>query len=359
MKSLSLRSLAKQLAAVIARPRKRPDGVVRIFGYHHVFPDVSKLSPGIMPPLCVSTETFAAHMDHLERTHEVLRLADAAAILLGARPLPMRDVAVVTFDDGYPDILEHATPILLERGLPATMFITTGAVTQGHLLHDRLFALVVRARRARMRLLGAVLPDRLVWALARADHALARGDVLVATDALLFSLPIADVRLVADALAARLGEPGPDEISPILGWDGIRELAARGVEIGAHGLTHGHFPLETPLVRELDEPRAAIAAAVGRAPVSIAYPAGRYDVGVLESVRRAGYTIGLTTEDRPNRPGVDLLRLGRKIMSEPHTMGPRGRPFPYLVRAQLGGAFQRLGLSRPVRGDVGPGIPWR
>jgi peptidoglycan/xylan/chitin deacetylase (PgdA/CDA1 family) len=357
--SLRLRTLIKQLAAIAARPRRRSDGVVRIFGYHHVFPDVRKLSPAIMPPLCVSTATFAAHMDHLVRTHEVLRLADAAAILLGARPLPIRDVAVVTFDDGYPDILEHAAPILVERGIPATMFITTGAIDSGHLLHDRLYALVVRARRAQIRLLGAVLPDRLVWAVARADHALGQGDLLAATDAILFSLPIADVVLVADALAARLGEPGPDEISPILGWDGVRELAATGMEIGAHGVTHGHFPLETPLARELDEPRAAIAAAVGRSPVAIAYPAGRYDVGVIESVRRAGYTIGLTTEDRPNRPGVDLLRLGRKIMSEPHTLGFMGRPFPHLVRAQLGGAFHRLGVSRAVRGDVGPGIPWR
>jgi peptidoglycan/xylan/chitin deacetylase (PgdA/CDA1 family) len=41
------------------------------------------------------------------------------------QPFPARPI-VLTFDDGYADLIEEALPILLEHGFPATVFVTTG-----------------------------------------------------------------------------------------------------------------------------------------------------------------------------------------------------------------------------------------
>jgi peptidoglycan/xylan/chitin deacetylase (PgdA/CDA1 family) len=41
------------------------------------------------------------------------------------QPLPARPI-VLTFDDGYADLLEEALPIMTEQGFPATVFVTTG-----------------------------------------------------------------------------------------------------------------------------------------------------------------------------------------------------------------------------------------
>jgi peptidoglycan/xylan/chitin deacetylase (PgdA/CDA1 family) len=41
------------------------------------------------------------------------------------QPLPARPI-VLTFDDGYADLIEEALPILIEHGFPATVFVTTG-----------------------------------------------------------------------------------------------------------------------------------------------------------------------------------------------------------------------------------------
>jgi len=43
------------------------------------------------------------------------------------QPFPARPI-VLTFDDGYADLLEEAVPLLLEHGFPATVFVTTGWV---------------------------------------------------------------------------------------------------------------------------------------------------------------------------------------------------------------------------------------
>lgn len=327
---------------------------VRIYGYHRIVSDARRAARATMPPLSTSLRSFAIHLDHLTRRYEVVSLEAAAAMLAGTRPFPRRPPCVITFDDGYRDVLEHAAPLLCDRRVPATMFVSTAVLDAGRpLLHDRVHALMLRARRAREPVSAVAVPPRARWALARADAALQADDPLAASEAILAGLARADVERVADLLAARLGEPRGEEVPPCLDWDGVGRLAAYGVTIEAHTETHAHLPLEPDdvVVRELEASREAIARATGRAPAALAYPAGRYDDRVLALARRCGYRIGVTTEDRPNRPGDDLLRLGRKMLSDAHGLGLFGLS-PSLVAAQLDGLFSALRLSRPVSGTT-------
>jgi peptidoglycan/xylan/chitin deacetylase (PgdA/CDA1 family) len=335
---------------------------VHLFGYHRVVPDAAVYEGLTIGPLCVSTAAFAAHLDHLTDRYQVLALDDALDVLAGIRRAPPRDVAAITFDDGYTDVLAHAAPILAARRLPATVYVSTGVIAEGAPQpHDLLYALVLRARARRLRLLAIPVPDRLAWPLARADAALAAGDPVAAADALLFSLPIADLRLCCAALAARVGEPGPEEVGALLGWDGLQRLVDHGFSVGAHGVTHTHLPLEDDetLLAELTTPRLEIARRLGAPPSTFSYPAGRYDRRVLEAVRAAGYRAAITTEDRRNRVGADPFRVGRKVMHEYHGIGAFGTLAPALAAAQLDGLFAALGLARAVPGDRGLEDPWR
>jgi len=365
-----IRRLAKQSLAAVshatgalhlirAARRVLRGPVVRIFGYHRVVPDVAAAAARAMAPLCVSTAAFAAQLDHLTAHYDVLPLAAAAAALAGRRRL-RRDTAVVTFDDGYHDVLEHALPLCAERGVPATVFVTTCAVDGHPLPHDRLYALLLRARRARVRLLGSVLPDSMTWPLARADLALARGATLAAAEAILCALTACEVGQVCDALARRLGEPERGEIPRYLDWDDLARLRAGGVEVGAHTATHTHLPLDTDetLVAELVVPRATIAERLGTSPSALAYPAGRHDARVRAAAAAAGYTVALTTEDRENLPGCDVHRLGRKVLADGHGIGVHGEISPALVAAHLDGLFALLHLSPPQPGDFRLEAPW-
>jgi peptidoglycan/xylan/chitin deacetylase (PgdA/CDA1 family) len=75
----------------------------------------------------VSRSEFAGHIDAImDSGREGMRITELAAALRTERPLPERPVAV-TFDDGYADTYE-AVESLLARGLPSTVYITTGEV---------------------------------------------------------------------------------------------------------------------------------------------------------------------------------------------------------------------------------------
>lgn len=78
-------------------------------------------------PYAVTPDAFAAHMD-------AVLASGRTPMSIGrlAREVPMPATAVaVTFDDGTADFYTHAWPVLRERGLPVTLFVTSGLV-RGH-----------------------------------------------------------------------------------------------------------------------------------------------------------------------------------------------------------------------------------
>jgi peptidoglycan/xylan/chitin deacetylase (PgdA/CDA1 family) len=76
-----------------------------------------------------------------------------------------------------------------------------------------------------------------------------------------------------------------------MGWDELREHAARGVEIGSHTVSHPHLPRlgDGEIERELRESRERIEAELGRRCRFVAYPYGEEDARCRAAARAAGY----------------------------------------------------------------------
>ena len=63
---------------------------------------------------------FASQMDELER------IGIAVSADLGSTFGDNKHRVAVTFDDGFKSVVDHALPIMAERRIPATIFVTTG-----------------------------------------------------------------------------------------------------------------------------------------------------------------------------------------------------------------------------------------
>jgi glycosyltransferase involved in cell wall biosynthesis/peptidoglycan/xylan/chitin deacetylase (PgdA/CDA1 family) len=89
--------------------------------YHHVGPD----RPGAMRGLTVSAERFERHIRRLaESGYHGICPADWLRWRREGKGLPEKPV-LITFDDGYEDLVEHAFPVLRRYGFGAAVYIVT------------------------------------------------------------------------------------------------------------------------------------------------------------------------------------------------------------------------------------------
>jgi peptidoglycan/xylan/chitin deacetylase (PgdA/CDA1 family) len=96
--------------------------------------------------------------------------------------------------------------------------------------------------------------------------------------------------------------------------DDVRALAAAGIEIGSHTVTHPNLLDidDLRLENELRESRAHLVGLSGQPVAGFAHPFGRYDSRVTRATRDAGYSYACTCrQHRTNLPGDDVYQLTR------------------------------------------------
>jgi peptidoglycan/xylan/chitin deacetylase (PgdA/CDA1 family) len=93
--------------------------LVPVLMYHAV----GRPRDGRFRPWVVSPSLLAEHLALLrESGYELVGLSEWAS-----RP-DVRNCAVLTFDDGYSDFLDHALPVLASHGARATVYVVTGYI---------------------------------------------------------------------------------------------------------------------------------------------------------------------------------------------------------------------------------------
>lgn len=98
--------------------------VLPILMYHVVGP----ARPGTYPELTVSPGKFKKQVRWLKlHGYETISTSDWQAWCLEGKPLPEKPV-LLTFDDAYADLVEHAFPVLKDNGYKATVFVVTGEI---------------------------------------------------------------------------------------------------------------------------------------------------------------------------------------------------------------------------------------
>jgi peptidoglycan/xylan/chitin deacetylase (PgdA/CDA1 family) len=256
--------------------------------------------------LGVPAALFAEQLDWLTSHCTVLPLDDL--LTRPAENLPHRPVAL-TFDDGYVDNLEVAAPLLLEKKVPASFFLTSRWLDEpGEYWWDAL---------ERILLDTAAVPSSLRLELRE-------GDELVATRH-------ADDRLRAHwrlheiMVHARLDEREriegalrawcagrPRRVRPMTAPETRKLAALPGMTIGAHTINHLSLSDQQPAVvaAEVEQCRAALAGVIGRAVDLFAYPYGSANRATAAAIRRS-CRWGLSCDEVTLGDSFDAARVPR------------------------------------------------
>ncbi len=121
-----LKSAVARTYAVAGGLRRLHAGRLVVLTFHRLRAGGAEPRGRAMRALDVETADFRRILARLSADYEPVALAD----WLGRENPPPRPAFAVTFDDGWTDNYEQAFPVLRELGVPATIFLATGAVAE-------------------------------------------------------------------------------------------------------------------------------------------------------------------------------------------------------------------------------------
>jgi len=250
-------------------------GKLRVLAYH-----------GIADPAA-----FARQLDHLAERYALVSGSTVARAIEQETDLPSGAVWV-TFDDGRPEVVDVALPLLVERRIPATLFVCPGLV-------------------------GRAEPfwwDLVEWALRIGIEPELDGrrwsDSTLVT--YLKTLPDRERRaFVRDLSAAVADRDGLN--SSQLDCDQLHEWLSQGYEIGNHSWDHPCLDRCTPSDQESQVVRAheTLRELTGHEPNLFAYPNGNWSSATDQVLRRLGYRLALVCDHRLSSLRSDPFRLSR------------------------------------------------
>lgn len=233
--------------------------------------------------LHVTKATFQRHCRLIADTCNPISLGDFREARHSGRALAARSV-IVTFDDGYRGVLDHALPILQRYGIPAAVFVSAAPVLNAqHFWFDSLCrregeTAVTAARALPYPKWRALVDSSTITAVETESH-----------------------RPLTSAELRRLAE------SPL-------------IEVGAHTMTHPTLAL-APVEAQQHEVagcRAALESVLEKPVTAFAYPYGSpfadYTPETVSVVRQAAFDLAFTTTPSFATLECDPLQIPRFMM---------------------------------------------
>lgn len=201
--------------------------------------------------LHVNHRRFADQLDYLSRRYHIISLQDYLSARAEGRELPNYSL-VLSFDDGFRNFRSVALPLLVARGIPATVFLITGN--------------------------AAHQPE------ANADNSWRPED-----DQSYLSWP--EARRIKDSYGIDFGSHTCSH-SPLLSLS-IDEIT-----------------------RELGESRDELSKNLSIEKPALSYPKGERSQMLADQARRQGYCCAVTTDRGANEVDHDLYTLGRTLIGD-------------------------------------------
>lgn len=249
---------------------------------YHSFSDQEKVG-------YVSKDSFEWQLQQLKKGFHTMPLIELANAINAGKKIP-KNTVVLTIDDGYLNVYEHAYPLLKKYGIPATFFVTTNFIDQ----KDWLW------------------PDKIKWLLQKNNERKLLSTInynnveykfdFENINALCLSIEndkkLDLIQEIAEKLDLVIPINATDEFASCT-WEQLNEMQANGIEIGSHTVSHpslGQVGVEHARF-EISESLAIINRKLGRKTRTFCYPNGQpndYNDYVKTIVKESSYAASVT-----------------------------------------------------------------
>jgi peptidoglycan/xylan/chitin deacetylase (PgdA/CDA1 family) len=282
-----------------------------ILAYHGVHDPM--LHPSFHEKELISaySHEFARQLDYIKNHFTVISFAQLKE-KLDAGSLSENSL-IITFDDGFRDNYNIAFPLLKERNLPATIFLTTGHINTNNLIwFQKLFLLL---KRTRIDTLHIKEPFLHINMRSDEEKSKAKRQIMQFLKNVPDEKRLSFIHEIEQYLGVQIDELTLPRM--LLNWDEVREMCNYGIEFGSHTVTHPVLSQvsDEKLEFELTASKMKIELELKKEVTSISYPFGgknAFDERIQKAVMNAGYDFGVSYIHGLNYGSTfDLFALNR------------------------------------------------
>jgi peptidoglycan/xylan/chitin deacetylase (PgdA/CDA1 family) len=254
----------------------------------------------------VTAEKFELHMKYLKDEMTPIPLDDMVVYLKNGKRLPKKAVSI-TFDDGYADNYLNAYPSLKKYGIPATIFIVSGAMDSGEIFWwDKISEILKMTKKDSLKIdfLNDYIPEKIsasqheipLQNSSEKDHA---QNILCSW---FNKIKPSHINRMVDEIQRRLEVPSiaiESDRHRILSPQELKEMAENGISYGAHTMTHLNLATSpiSDAEREIRESKKWLEELLGKTVNSFAYPYGKpehFNNDVVKIVSDCGFQAAYT-----------------------------------------------------------------
>ncbi len=285
---------------------------IKILAYHRVNNDY-------FDPLSMNIEisTFEKQVRYIKKYYKIIPLSKAVEILKKHKKIP-KNLVVLTFDDGYKDFYLNAYPILSKYKIPATLFLSIGAIEE----KDALWfdAIVSAVKITQKRYLDLEKYGFKKFIIDSIDK---KKDAIQQIVYCLKKSPLNERNNILSYLLKELAcdSKKVDLSYPLLDWEDIKAMSKNGVTFGSHGMTHTilRYLTEEEIENEIATSREIIKNKTGLDIQFFSYPnggVGDFNQNIECLLKKHNYIAACTLINDNNTLHSNLFTLKRICVSK-------------------------------------------
>ena len=312
-----LSSLLKSIGYVAEKFNHYKKDHFLILMYHRVVYS-SETENHVEPGMYVEPETFQGQIGFLKNLFEIISFRDLYLKMFHKEPCNQRTkpLCILTFDDGWHDFYEYVFPILLDHGVPATVFLPTDYIGTNNLFWtDRFTYMFVRFKYIMKNKIDIKKSkNELINRLENLDGN--KETILGKAINILKEYPNNIIEETLYELKNRWNIDKDISGPAFLTWEEVDVMSKSGiVSFGSHTASHKILTLltEGEAWNELIKSKQTlcIRKVVDSNFIPFCYPNGYWNEKTAKLVENAGYSIAVTTDKGWNRYDSGLFSLKR------------------------------------------------